>query len=132
MSEVTNYYQNIFGENFQVGRIISFGETPKGNTEMCELDIFERKYSLMSTANPHHHFNDALAFAINCKDQDEIDKFWNYFTLEGKEVQCGWCIDKFGFRWQVLPENLGSLMSKANSVEIMMKQKKIIIEAYLT
>jgi predicted 3-demethylubiquinone-9 3-methyltransferase (glyoxalase superfamily) len=132
MSEVTNYYQNIFGENFQAGRIISLGETPKGNTEMCEVDIFERKYSLMSTANPHHQFNDALAFAINCKDQDEIDKFWNYFTLEGKEVQCGWCIDKFGLRWQVLPENLGLLMSKANSFEIMMKQKKIIIEAYLT
>jgi predicted 3-demethylubiquinone-9 3-methyltransferase (glyoxalase superfamily) len=132
MSEVTNYYQNIFGENFQAGRIISLGETPKGNTEMCEVDIFERKYSLMSTANPHHQFNDALSFAINCKDQDEIDKYWNYFTLEGKEVQCGWCIDKFGLRWQVLPENLGTLMSKVNSVEIMMKQKKIIIEAYLT
>ena len=99
MSEVTNYYQNIFGENFQAGRIISLGETPNGNTEMCEVEIFERKYSLMSTANPHHQFNDALAFAINCKDQDEIDKFWNYFTLEGKEVQCGWCIDKFGLRW---------------------------------
>lgn len=99
---------------------------------MCEVEIFERKYSLMSTANPHHQFNDAFTFAINCKDQDEIDKYWDYFTREGKEVQCGWCIDKFGLRWQVLPENLGSLMSKANSFEIMMKQKKIIIEAYLT
>jgi len=132
ISAVTNYYQNIFGENFQAGRIIPLGETPSGNAEMCEVHIFERKYSLMSTANPHHQFNDALAFAINCKDQAEIDKYWDYFTREGTEVQCGWCIDKFGLRWQVLPENLGSLMSKANSFEIMMKQKKIIIEAYLT
>ncbi|MEI6582874.1 MAG: VOC family protein [Chitinophagia bacterium] len=132
ISAVTNYYQNIFGENFQAGRIIPLGETPSGNTEMCEVHIFERKYNFMSTAHAHHLFNDALAFAINCKDQAEIDKYWDYFTREGKEVQCGWCIDKFGLRWQVLPENLGSLMSKPNSFEIMMKQKKIIIEAYLT
>jgi len=78
----------------------------------------------MSTANAHHAFNDALAFAINCKDQIEIDQFWNYFTKEGEEVQCGWCKDKFGLRWQVLPENLGALMSKPNAFEIMMHQKK--------
>ena len=132
ISAVTNYYQNIFGENFQAGRIIPIGETPSGNTEMCEVDIFERKYNFMSTANAHHLFNDALAFAINCKDQDEIDKYWDYFTREGKEVQCGWCVDKFGLRWQVLPENLGALMSKSHSFDIMMKQKKIIIEAYMT
>ncbi|MBA3663028.1 MAG: VOC family protein [Bacteroidetes bacterium] len=131
VAKVTEYYKNIFGENFQNGPIIPLGSTPGGNTEMCEVFIFENKYTLMSTANEHHTFNDALAFAINCEDQNEIDKYWNYFTQEGKEVQCGWCIDKFGLRWQVLPKNLGKLMSKPNSFEIMMKQKKIIIEEYL-
>lgn len=86
----------------------------------------------MSTANLHHLFNDAMSFAINCKDQNEIDKYWEYFIHKGKEVQCGWCIDKFGLRWQVLPENLGALMSKSHSFDIMMKQKKTIIEAYFT
>lgn len=131
MREVTQYYKNIFGENFQVGGVIPLGKTPSGNAEMCEVHIFEKKYTFMSTANKHHSFNDALAFAINCENQNEIDKFWDYFTQEGEEVQCGWCIDKFGLRWQVLPENLGALMSKPNSFEVMMKQKKIIIEEYL-
>lgn len=131
ITEVIKYYKNIFGENFQEGTLIPLGETPSGNTEMCEVHIFEKKYTLMSTANKHHSFNDALAFAINCEDQNEIDKFWNYFTQEGEEVQCGWCTDKFGLRWQVLPDNLGTLMSKPNSFEIMLKQKKIIIEEYL-
>jgi predicted 3-demethylubiquinone-9 3-methyltransferase (glyoxalase superfamily) len=131
MREVTQYYKNIFGENFQVGGVIPLGETPSGNAEMCEVHIFEKKYTFMSTANKHHSFNDALAFAINCENQNEIDKFWDYFTQEGEEVQCGWCIDKFGLRWQVLPENLGALMSKPNSFKVMMKQKKIIIEEYL-
>lgn len=131
IANVTEYYKTIFAENFQEGPIFPLGNTPSGNTEMCEVYIFEKKYNLMSTAAEHNVFNDALAFAINCADQIEIDKYWNYFTQEGKEVQCGWCIDKFGLRWQVLPENLGALMSKPNSFEIMMKQKKIIIEEYL-
>jgi predicted 3-demethylubiquinone-9 3-methyltransferase (glyoxalase superfamily) len=45
-------------------------------------------------------------------------------------VQCGWCIDKFGLRWQVLPQNLPELMSRPNAFETMMKQKKIIIAEY--
>lgn len=128
---VIEYYKTIFGEEFQAGPQIPLGNTPSGNTEMCEVNIFGKKYNLMSTANEHHVFNDALAFAIYCADQDEIDRYWDYFTREGKEVQCGWCVDKFGLRWQVLPENLGALMSKPNSFEVMMKQKKIIIEDYL-
>ena len=84
----------------------------------------------MSTENVHHQFNDALALTINCEYQNEIEKYWNYFIHEGKEVQCGWCIDKYGLRWQVLPNNLGELMSKPNAWQVMMKQKKIIIEEY--
>jgi predicted 3-demethylubiquinone-9 3-methyltransferase (glyoxalase superfamily) len=131
ISNVVEYYKNIFDKDFEEGNIIPLGQTPSGNTEMCEVKIFGQKYSLMSTEKEHHHFNDALAFTINCEDQNEIDKYWNYFTQEGQAVQCGWCIDKFGLRWQVLPNNFGELMSKPNSWEVMMKQKKIIIEEYL-
>jgi predicted 3-demethylubiquinone-9 3-methyltransferase (glyoxalase superfamily) len=131
IEKVISYYKNVFGENFQSGSIMPLGNTPSGNTEMCEVSIFEKKYNLMSTAVKHHPFNDAMAFTINCEDQNEIDKYWNYFTKEGQEVQCGWCNDKFGLRWQVLPKNFGTLMSKPNSFKIMMNQKKIIIEEYL-
>lgn len=131
ISKVIEYYKNIFGKDFQDGQIIHLGETPSGNTEICEVHIFEQKYSLMSTAIEHHPLNDAISFMINCEDQNEIDRYWNYFTQEGEESQCGWCIDKYGLRWQVLPKNLGELMSKPNSFEVMIKQKKIIIEEYL-
>ena len=131
LAKVIEYYKFIFENNFQEGPIIPLGNTPSGNTEMCEVTMFGKKYNFMSTAIEHQVLNDALAFAINCADQNEIDKFWNYFTQEGKEVQCGWCIDKFGLRWQVLPDNLGELMRRPNSFEIMMKQKKIIIVEYL-
>ena len=131
ISEIVDYYENIFGKNFEKGRIKSLGVTPSGNTEMCEVIIFGQKYSLMCTEKEHHQFNDALAFIIRCTDQQEIDKYWNYFTRDGKEGQCGWCTDKYSLRWQVLPEKLEELMSHTNAREVMMKQKKIVIEEYL-
>lgn len=131
LSEVISYYQNIFDGDFKSYGIISLGETPDGYGEMCEVEIFEQKYTLMNTVNAHHLLNDAISFIINCHDQIEIDKFWNYFTAEGEESQCGWCIDKFGLRFQIVPENLEELMTRENAWEIMMGQKKIIISEYL-
>jgi predicted 3-demethylubiquinone-9 3-methyltransferase (glyoxalase superfamily) len=85
----------------------------------------------MNTAKEHHPLNDAMSLILNCEDQNEIDKYWDYFTREGEESQCGWCIDKYGLRWQVLPENWKELMNQPNAAEIMMNQTKIIIADYL-
>jgi predicted 3-demethylubiquinone-9 3-methyltransferase (glyoxalase superfamily) len=131
ISKIIEYYKNIFSIDFENGQIIPLGETPSGKTEMCNVNIFGQKYVFMSTAIVHHPLNDAVSFMIYCEDQSEIDKYWNYFTEEGKESQCGWCIDKYGLRWQVLPKNLGELMSKPNAYNVMMGQKKIVIEEYL-
>lgn len=131
VSELIQYYKNIFGNNFQERNIITLDKTPSGYTELCEVHLFGQKYSFMSTRQKHHSFNDAVSFILKCSDQNEINKHWDYFTKEGEESQCGWCIDKFGLRWQIIPENLADLMSKPNSWQVMMKQKKIIINEYL-
>ena len=131
ISEVIEYYKIIFQNDLVVGPILPLGETPGGNTEMCEVQIFGQKYSLMSTEKEHHQLNDSVSFIIRCDDQSEIDKYWNYFTSEGEESQCGWCKDKYGLRWQVLPKNLGELMSKPNASKVMMSQTRIVIEEYL-
>ena len=131
IADVLEYYQAVFGNDFQAGHTTPLGKTPSGNTELCEVKIFGQKYVLMSTEQEHHAFNDSISLTINCEGQVEIDKFWNYFVQEGNEVQCGWCVDKYGLRWQVIPNNLGELMSKPNAWEVMMKQKKIVIAEYL-
>ena len=131
ISEIICYYKNVFEEHFVSGNITDLGETPSGKTQLCEVEIFGQKYSLMSTEQKHDEFNDAFAITIICEDQNEIDKYWNYFTKDGSEVQCGWCIDKYGLRWQVVPNNLGELLATPNGWNVMMNQKKIIISEYL-
>lgn len=129
--EVIKYYKNIFGINFKEGSIVPLGNTPSGNSEMVYVAIFDQKYAFLSTEIKHDPLNDAISFIIECENQDEIDLYWDYFTKEGSESECGWCIDKLGLRWQIIPKNLAELMSKPNGYEILMKQKKINIAEYL-
>lgn len=78
-------------------------------------------------------FNEAVSFVIECKDQEEIDHYWNNLTADGgEESMCGWCKDKFGLWWQVVPAILGELMSDPAKaprvVQAFMKMRKFDIE----
>lgn len=130
ITDIITYYKTVFGNSFESSNIMDLGETPSGKTQLAEVKIFGQKFSLMNTEKEHAPFNDAFSLTVLCEDQTEIDLFWNYFTKEGREVQCGWCIDKYGFRWQVIPKNMKELMGRENSWKVMMSQKKIVISEY--
>lgn len=60
-------------------------------------------------------FNEAVSFSIKCADQAEVDYFWDAITRDGGvESNCGWCKDRWGVCWQVVPEQLGRLMGDAD------------------
>ena len=130
LGEVLEYYQIVFGDNWKSGNIVPLGNTPSGYSEMCTVELFSTRYSLIATEGLHHSFNDAVSLILNCEDQLEIDHYWNYFTKDGQQSQCGWCQDKYEFRWQIIPQNLGSLLQKKNGFNTMMKQTKIVISEF--
>ena len=77
-------------------------------------------------------FDESVSFMVSCKDQEEVDYFWNAFLDGGgKESVCGWLKDRFGLSWQIIPEALERLMGdpdaeKARRVtESMLKMVKI-------
>lgn len=81
-------------------------------------------------AGPEFKFSEAISFAVSCKDQEEIDYFWEKLSANPESEQCGWCKDKYGLSWQIVPENIAELMSKPDGYKIMMGQKKIVIAEY--
>src|SRR5690606_11040335 len=69
------------------------------------------------TAGPHHEFNDAISMVVVCDDQAELDRYWNALLEGGGKPQaCGWLIDRFGLRWQIVPAALDELMRDADPV----------------
>ena len=61
---------------------------------------------------PTFKFSEAFSLVINCETQEEIDYYWEKLTADGgRESNCGWVKDKFGFSWQIVPAVLGQLMA---------------------
>lgn len=80
---------------------------------------------------PEFKLNETVSFTVMCKDQEKIDYYWSKLSHVPESEQCGWCKDKFGLSWQIIPENLDELMSRGPyAVKTLMSQSKIIIAEY--
>lgn len=80
---------------------------------------------------PLFTFNESISFVVSCSDQAEIDRYWAALSHVPESEQCGWCKDRFGISWQILPANLGELLSTPEKIQTMMAQKKIVIQDLL-
>ncbi len=60
---------------------------------------------------PQFPFTEAVSFTVACKDQEEVDYYWDRLTDGGEESQCGWLKDRFGLSWQIVPNRLYELLS---------------------
>jgi predicted 3-demethylubiquinone-9 3-methyltransferase (glyoxalase superfamily) len=83
---------------------------------------------------PKFQFSESVSFVIPCENQEEIDHYWYKLIADGgEESKCGWCKDKFGVSWQVVPTILGELMSNPENgkwvIHELLQMQKIDIEA---
>jgi predicted 3-demethylubiquinone-9 3-methyltransferase (glyoxalase superfamily) len=85
-------------------------------------------------AGPAFTFNESVSLFVTCKDQAEVDRYWEAFTKDGgQESQCGWLKDKFGFSWQIVPKFLADKLDNGDPkrtrqmMGAMMKMKKMIV-----
>lgn len=81
-------------------------------------------------AGPEFSFSEAVSFSISCENQEEIDYFWAKLSHVPESEQCGWCKDRYGLSWQVVPGNMRELMQEPDAFSIIMRQKKIVIDEY--
>jgi predicted 3-demethylubiquinone-9 3-methyltransferase (glyoxalase superfamily) len=137
---VADYYLSIFKDG-KLKDYRLFTGTPKdGNTddlsgsfETAVMEIAGVEFSILA-AGPLFKFNEAISLVINCKDQAETDYYWEALTSNGgEEGPCGWCRDKYGLCWQVVPVEYFELIHHSDpavSRKALMntfKQKKLII-----
>ncbi|MGR0319752.1 VOC family protein [Agromyces sp. ZXT2-3] len=76
---------------------------------------------------PLFTFNESISFIIACDDQAEIDHYWAKLSHVPDAEACGWCKDRFGVSWQVIPANMDELTRRPEQIRVMMQQKKIVI-----
>ena len=138
--EAARFYVSIF-KNASLGRISRYGTEGRevhgkqaGSVMTVEFELEGQKY-LALNGGPQFKFNEAISLVVNCRDQAEVDYFWEKLTAGGEEVACGWLKDRYGLSWQITPEALPRLLTdpdtgRANrAIRAMLGMKKIDIAA---
>jgi predicted 3-demethylubiquinone-9 3-methyltransferase (glyoxalase superfamily) len=133
--EAMNFYVSIF-KNSKILKVARYPEGAPGPAGQVMTASFELEGQHFTALNggPGYKFTEAISFVVDCKDQEEIDWYWDKLTEGGEESQCGWLKDKYGVSWQVVPTILPELLSnpdkdKAERVmRTMLKMTKLNIE----
>jgi predicted 3-demethylubiquinone-9 3-methyltransferase (glyoxalase superfamily) len=131
--EAMEYYVELFPNS----RIISVEEYPDASLDEHFTGMSGKVLNGRFTLNgvdftcldggPMFTFNEAVSFVVPCADQDEIDRYWAKLSHVPEAEQCGWCKDRFGISWQIIPADMGRLLSRPEQIQTMMRQKKIVI-----
>ena len=130
-----DYYLSIFkdGKLKEHRKYKNPPEAGGGNFETAVMEINGMEFSILA-AGPFAKFNESVSFVINCKDQAEVDYYWNALTTNGgQESSCGWCKDKYGMSWQVVPVEYFDLINsddpkvREKALKKTLTQKKLIL-----
>ena len=128
------YYLSIFKD----GKLKSYkafknSGSPAGDFDVAEMELLGMNFQILA-AGPLFKFNESVSFVIICKNQEEINYYWKAITAKGgSEGPCGWCKDKYGLSWQVVPEQYYTLANHKDKAKqeyafrALMQMKKIII-----
>lgn len=133
-SEALDYYLQVF-KNAKLGAMAKYdtqvGPAAPGSVMFADLTLENQWFAAMDSGGEQDlTFNEAVSFAVNCADQSEIDYYWERLSYFPENEQCGWCKDRFGVSWQIVPKNMEELMQKPHAFATLMQQKKIIIADY--
>lgn len=120
----TEYYPNSAEEG-----LAEFQLNMAGKVLTVEFEILDMRFVGIN-AGPEFKFNESVSFSVACKDQAEIDYYWEKLSAVPESEQCGWCKDKFGLSWQIVPQNMDELMKKPGAFKTLMEQHKIVIAEY--
>ncbi len=140
--EAARYYVGIF-KNSKIGQIGRYGEAgkeihgrPAGSVMIVEFELDGQTFTALN-GGPIFKFNEAVSLQVRCKDQKEVDYYWEKLGAGGdpKAQQCGWLKDKYGLSWQIVPDAVPNLLADHTSaasqraMSEMLKQKKPDIAA---
>jgi predicted 3-demethylubiquinone-9 3-methyltransferase (glyoxalase superfamily) len=116
--EAARFYASIFPDS-RVDRVTALMSDspsgPPGSVRVVDFTLLGQRFQAMS-AGPHHPFNDAISMVVLCDDQAELDRYWDALLEGGGAPQaCGWLVDRFGLRWQIVPAKLDAWMRDADA-----------------
>jgi predicted 3-demethylubiquinone-9 3-methyltransferase (glyoxalase superfamily) len=128
--EAVEFYLSVFPNSRRISEMRAPVDTPSvpaGGLLTVAFELDGLRFTALN-GGPQYSFTPAVSFFVTCEDQKEIDYYWSRLTADGgKEVACGWLVDKFGLSWQIVPAKILGLLRHPKAMQAMMQMKKFNI-----
>jgi predicted 3-demethylubiquinone-9 3-methyltransferase (glyoxalase superfamily) len=140
--DAARFYTGIF-PNSRIGLVTRFSEAgfeihqrPAGSVMTVHFELDGHPFTALN-GGPLFTFSEAVSFEVQCKDQAEVDYYWERLGEGGDPAaqQCGWLKDRFGLSWQVVPAGMEEMMADPASpaaqraMNAMLQMKKLDMAA---
>lgn len=139
--EAADFYVSVF-PNSRITRVARRPKGvpgPEGEVMVVDFEIDGQNVSAMNGGS-YQTLSEAFSFVVHCKDQAEVDHYWETLSQGGQTNVCGWTKDRFGLSWQVTPDALLEMIADPDPAKVdrvmaaMMRMTKLDIaklrEAY--
>ena len=133
--EAAKFYVGLFPGS-RLGEVSYYqadAQMPAGSVLTVEFELFGRPFAALN-GGPAFTHSEAVSFQVHCETQDDVDRIWNAIVGSGgTESQCGWCKDRWGVSWQIIPAALDRALKGLDGYDsgyafrAMMKMKKIVV-----
>ena len=134
--EAARFYVDLFPQSHlgEVSYYQADAQRPAGSVLTVEFELFGRPFAALN-GGPQFPHSEAVSFQVACDSQDDVDRIWSALVDNGgAESMCGWCKDRWGVSWQVIPKALTRALQGLDgydstyAFEAMMKMSKIIVK----
>jgi predicted 3-demethylubiquinone-9 3-methyltransferase (glyoxalase superfamily) len=134
LEDAIAFYSTIFPNSSLVSieRYTDAGPGTPGEVVSATFTLDGQRF-IGINGGPAFPFTEAVSFTIACRDQDEVDYYWDRLVAGGEESRCGWLKDRYGLSWQVVPDRLIELTTDpdpakaAAATKAMLGMRKIVI-----
>jgi predicted 3-demethylubiquinone-9 3-methyltransferase (glyoxalase superfamily) len=135
--EAVAFYTSLFKNSrvVSVARYTDAGPGEPGSVMTVDFELDGQRFVAIN-GGPIFPFTEAMSLQVDCQDQAEVDYFWDALTADGgSESQCGWCKDRWGLSWQIVPGGMEELFTNPDparakrTMEAMLGMKKLDIAA---
>jgi len=137
--EAGEFYRSVFPGSCP-GQLFHY---PAGSANQSEGMVMYSDFRLGETwvvamdggPDRHFSFNEAISLMIECETQEEIDFYWERLSAVPEAEACGWCKDRYGISWQIVPRLIhdvfasGDLERITRHMEAVLTMKKLDLAA---
>jgi len=133
--EAAEFYVSLFPGS-RLGAVSYYqadAQRPKGSVLTVEFELFDRPFAALN-GGPQFPHSEAVSFQVACDTQEDVDRLWAALVSDGgAESMCGWCKDRWGISWQIIPSALTRALQGLDGYDseyafgAMMNMSKIIV-----